>query len=425
MRSHADRHFIERVLRAIALLALAAVAVRLWRGERSSGERARVSAAALDSALVAWSMAPPARATLDATALPSPGQRDWIVALRRAGLDVDWRARETAGSAVTVEPGVLPRLPARVTALGSPTAALLLSDELGPVDSAAGTRAASWRFTPVGDVAITSGPSRATAEPRDSLVAGPILVLGSAGWESKFVTAALEESGWTVATRLTIAPGVVVRQRATSPIDTASWSALVVLDSVSALDGAAMARFVRAGGGVVASGAGVRHPALRGFLPAVGAVSPGVLGGLSGPDPYTALAARTFRLAGDAVPLERRSGAPVVVAKRSGAGRVVAVGYDDTWRLRMAVPDESAPQAHRDWWSSLVGGVALVRLHPRTVTAIDEAPLANTIAALGRPEPDNATPRDRTRPPWTAILAAIATLSLLGEWLSRRVRGVA
>ncbi|HEX6314399.1 MAG TPA: hypothetical protein VFZ73_06045 [Gemmatimonadaceae bacterium] len=425
MPSRADRHLVEQALRALALVALATAALRLWRGERFSGDGASVQLPALDSALVAWSITPPERGTLDATTLPSPTQRDWIVALRRSGLRFAWSVRDTVAGAVTIEFGVLPQSAARVSAFGTGAAPLRLSDQLGQVDSIAGTRAASWRFTPVGAVRLTSGAIAAIAEPRDSLAAGPVLVLGSAGWESKFVTAALEESGWTVASRITIAPGAVVRQGGLSPIDTSAFSAVVVLDSVSPIDAPTVAGFVRAGGGVLASGAGVRHPSLRGLLPRAGGVAPGMLGGLSGPDPHAGLAARTFRLAGNEVPLARRSDAPVVVGKRVGAGRVVAVGYDDTWRLRMAVPDESAPQAHRDWWSSLVGGVARVRLHPRAVSEIDEAPLANTIAALGPPARAGDPPRHDARLPWTAILAATAAASLLGEWLSRRLRGMA
>jgi hypothetical protein len=424
MRSRVDRQFVERVLRAMAILAMALAAIRLWRGDAAPAGTTRMQASSLDSALVAWSVIPPARAVLDAGALPSPAQRDWIVALRRTGLAFAWSARDTAGPAVVVEAAVLPRSPARVTALGTEGATLRLSDELGSMDSTR-TRAAAWRFTPVGAVAVTSGAIRATTEPRDSLAAGPLLVLGSAGWEAKFVTAALEESGWTVASRITISPGAIVRQGAQPPIDTASFSAVVVLDSVSAIDAAVVSRFLRAGGGVVAAGSGVRHPALRALVPGVSDVAPAAPGGLSGTDPHAGLTARTFRLAGNAVPLERRSDAPVVVGKRIGAGRVVAVGYDDTWRLRMAVPDESAPDAHRDWWSSLVSGVALARMHARVVSGVDEAPLANTVAALGAPAPPDGAPPDRGRLPWTAILAATAALSLLGEWLSRRLRGIA
>jgi hypothetical protein len=124
------------------------------------------------------------------------------------------------------------------------------------------------------------------------------------------------------------------------------------------------------------------------------------------------------------VTVDRRGPAPIVVGRRAGSGRVLAVGYDDTWRLRMAPPDESAPEAHRAMWSSFVTSVANVRLVPHDAGDTDEAPLASTVAALGPPTvgaPDDTTPNW----PWTPLLAAVAVAALLGEWLSRRLRGVA
>jgi hypothetical protein len=223
---------------------------------------------------------------------------------------------------------------------------------------------------------------------------------------------------------MTVAPGAVVRQGADIRIDTASFSAVVILDSTAAYNAPDLARFVADGGGLIAAGAGASHPALRDLLPARGAHLTAEVGALLGPTPREGLSARTFRVRGGSVTIDRRGPSPVIVGRRVGSGRVLAVGYEDTWRLRMAPPDESAPEAHRAMWSSLVASVANVRLLPLDVTGADEAPFASTVAALGPPA--RGTPDDATRHwPWIAILAGIAAAALLGEWLSRRLRGVA
>jgi hypothetical protein len=213
---------------------------------------------------------------------------------------------------------------------------------------------------------------------------------------------------------------------ATARIDTATLSAVIVLDSVSALDGGAVARFVADGGGLIASGAGSRHPALAQLLASrVAAISSGEIGGLAGPTPREGLSARTFVANSGVVALERRGNRPVVVARRVASGRVIAIGYDDTWRLRMVPTSESAPESHRMWWSSLVASAAYSRPVPRDVTPVDEAPLAATIDALGlATSVTDEAPRTPSIP-WEAWLAAIAAAALLGEWLSRRLRGVA
>jgi hypothetical protein len=129
----------------------------------------------------------------------------------------------------------------------------------------------------------------------------------------------------------------------------------------------------------------------------------------------------------DAVPLESRDEAVTVAARRVGAGRVVQLGYDETWRWRMVGGDE-ATATHREWWSRLVSSVAYAPLVRRTSAgdvAIDEAPLASLIDALGAASPLDAAAapeRDGTRT--TRILFALVVGGLLLEWASRRLRGV-
>lgn len=427
MRSRDNaRALLEHALRGLSLAAMIALAVRLWAGS-AAVESPAIGSESLDSALAAWSVTPPARAVLGGATLPDARQRDWLVGLRRTGLDLAWRIADSPSVSLVVEPGPLPQAPSRVTALGTPGSFLVLTDRLGRIDSAGtGTEgAATWRVGSVGPVTATLGAARAVAQARDSSVAGPLLVIGQAGWESKFVIAALEEAGWSVAARLTVAPGAVVRQGSRAAIDTGAFSAVIVLDSSSTIDAGSLARFVNDGGGVVASGAGASHPALRTLLPRRAAAFPGAIGALLGPAPREGLSARTFTTAANAVVLERRGDDPVVVGRRVGAGRALVTGYDDTWRMRMAPPDESAPAAHRAWWSSLVSSVALSRLAERVAGPVDESPLAATVAALGPPLGAGGTSSSGSRVPWEALLALLAAGGLLAEWLSRRLRGVA
>ncbi|MBA2684686.1 MAG: hypothetical protein H0U66_09370, partial [Gemmatimonadaceae bacterium] len=129
-------------------------------------------------------------------------------------------------------------------------------------------------------------------------------------------------------------------------------------------------------------------------------------------------------LLADAVPLESRDGHVIAAARRAGAGRVVQLGYDATWRWRLAGSGD-APAAHRDYWSAVVSAAAYraaKRIASATTQNADAAPLASLYADLGAPTPATAsvlhvTPGLRW---WMfAILAAL----LLAEWGSRRLRG--
>jgi hypothetical protein len=422
---------MEVALRVVSVVAMAALAWRLWTGASAGADQASMAgSASLDSALSTWSVEPPARATVAATSMPNAEQRDWLVAVRRTGSGVSWSSADTIGSAAIAESAPLPGARARLWVVAAPNTPVTLADRVGRVDSTMirDSRFAAWRLQPLGPVDVHMGTTRAIAAPRDSLTLRPVLVVGAAGWESKFVTAALEEDGWMVTSRVSVAPGAVVRQGAQAPIDTASFSAVLVLDSTSALDASAVTKFVNSGGGLVAAGPGVHHPSLRSLLPRTNASVPGALGGLLGNTPQSGLNARGFALTVDLVVLERRLSSRdaigVIVAKRVGLGRVVALGYDDTWRWRMTSPNEVAPAAQRAWWSNTVGSVARVGLAVLDV-AVDEAPFAATVAALGSPTGVEGLADDGRPVPWDAILAAVTALALLFEWLSRRLRGVA
>jgi hypothetical protein len=148
-------------------------------------------------------------------------------------------------------------------------------------------------------------------------------------------------------------------------------------------------------------------------------------------------------LRSDATPLERRQDGIAVAARRLGAGRVIQVGFDESWRWRMAGAP-GAEAAHRDWWSRIVGSIAyapVVREAPAAPAGADtrslrsasshpersegsalSAPLALVIDRLGPPRA--AAPADFERwSPDSRILLALMLVLLLIEWTSRRLRG--
>lgn len=327
------RSVLEGVLRVASVAAMATLAARLWLGATPFAPEVPATSVSLDSALAAWSQKAPPRATVRASTLPDARQRDWLVAIRRSGSGLAWSVEDSTAGALVVEPGPLPEALARMAVLGKPSSYVLVSDGLGRIDSVrVGPRGAAFlRLRPLGAIQASLGSSTPVTVARDSLVVRPVLLIGSAGWESKFVAAALEEDGWTVSTRLQVAPGAVVRQGGAVAIDTSAYGAVIVMDSVSPLDGAVVARFVSEGGGLVASGPGVRHPALRSLLPRGAGQTPGALGALLGPTPRSGLNTRALVVNANNVVFERRNGAAVVGALRIGSGRVVAAGYDDTW----------------------------------------------------------------------------------------------
>jgi hypothetical protein len=182
------------------------------------------------------------------------------------------------------------------------------------------------------------------------------------------------------------------------------------------------------GGGVVLVGSTAGSDAFAAIASGgVGKRIAGVAGAVASADPRTGLGAfPVTSVRADAVPLESRDRAVTVAARRVGLGRVIQLGYDETWRWRMAGGDEAAA-AHREWWSRLVAAVAyapIVRRASAGDVAVDETPLASLIDALGPSVPLDARltpPRDETR--ITRLLFVVAIVTLLLEWTSRRLRG--
>jgi len=428
MRSRAERRrAIERAWRALALLFLAWAIVAAFRRPSAAAVALRGEALASELPRLTRASRAPALA-LALEAAPAAGERDWLRALARAGARITWRASTPfAPLALEVIPRADPAGGVRALVAGAPGAHVMLGDGAGPLDTLdLATGAAALRlplFVP--PLAARAGAQRARAEAADSLALRRIAVLGAADWEGKFLAAALEERGWAVSAAFTVAPGLAVTQGAPLALDTARFAAVIVLDSATAArEGRALADFARRGGGVVLAGRAAAAPALAPIRPGgAGARERPAALAFSDSAPRRALGfASIAPLARESIPLESRDGRVAVAARRVGAGRVLQVGYDESWRWRFG-GGAHAPEAERAWWSELVAGVAARGAHPRAAPAnADAAPLAQWVAALGAADTAAAALAIAPRGlPWW--LLAIILASLLAEFASRRLRG--
>jgi hypothetical protein len=430
MRSHdSRRRALEWGLRAASLALLAWIIWLSTGARRATGEHRISRSAALADSLASWTLDPRAESlhvALDE--LPPRRQRDWLVALRRAGAAVSWSsAGGAAPVALAVEPLNAPASGVRALLAAPVGSRVVVSDSLGVLDTIVTTGpSASLRARGViGTARALAGGSGASALPRDSLEQRSVAVLGSAGWEAKFLIAALEESGWKVSARLAVAPGIFVRQGSVK-LDTSATGVVVVLDTTAAQDAAAVERFVRSGGGLVLAGDAARSARFARL--AAGQAGTRVRAAtISFADsaPRRALGFYPVAARAGSVALESRDGATIVAARRVGAGRVVQVGYDATWRWRLQGGGDS-PDAHRDWWSQVVGGAAYRASHPLAPNyeALDPAPLAATFAALGEPVArEHASATTAAAPVLRGWMLIALLAMLLSEWASRRLRG--
>lgn len=425
---------------ALRLAALVLVAIALWlelRPERAAHQAVeRAGGDGVAEALARWTADPEAEhvhAALDG--VPADTVRDWLRALRGAGSVVSWSAPELHALALAVEPRADPTAPVRLLAAAPAGSEVAFADGAGSLgQSEARGGGASVVVGAVAGVArATVGGVAAYAAVPAPLELRPVLVIGQAGWESGFVTSALEERGWRVVARLAVAPGVQVTQGTVRAIDTASFSAVVALDSTASSQASAIARYVRSGGGLVLGTEAAAIPALASLAPGrLAAAERADASLLASGEPRRGLPLHPVTARGDAIALERRGPSIAVAARRVGAGRVVLLGYEETWRWRMAGA-EGAPEAHRAWWSGLVAAAAYAprrepsdTLRPPPGRALDDAPVARLIAALGPPVVDvqdvtsAGSPGERGAPPWIFPLVAVL---LLAEWALRRLRG--
>ena len=426
MRSLADRLRLERVLRAIALASLALwIANAAWprrdrmatlRGDALEGELPRLTAAALAESV-----------HVHLETVPEASWVEWLAALRGAGVGVSWAG--PAGGALALETFRSPEPAGGVVLLAAVPQQSVVNDALGPVDTLAVASAPSFvRLASVeGDVTVRSGLQPVRVAVRPAATPRRVFVSGAAGWETKFAIAALEESGWVVDARMFVRPdqdvvqGGVVRPA----LDTSRYAAVVLVDSAAAEATRGVVEFARAGGGVVLAGDANRSrrvAPLMGWTASARESAP--LGTLPGDTawrgqsrvPLDTIAERR------AVALETRDGRAVIAARRHYAGRVLAIGYDQTWRWRMA-GGESAVADHRAWWSRLVASVTARPVIPSEVPS-GSAPLATLHDALG---PASESPRSIAprlpRDLLSHVLGLVCLVALLSEWLTRRARG--
>ena len=393
----------------------------------SSRRTERANAATVSTHLQAWTRAPATTAIqLDLSVVPDAWVVDWLAALRRSNHLVSWSGSPPA-VALATEPVADPQGGVRIDVAAPSGATVVVRDEGGVIDSARVSTLGATIVTPIviGAVSASVGAQRAMATPVDSAPVRSAVVIGGAGWEGKFIVSALEERGWPVTARFSVAPNVDVTQGAPLVIDTARASVVIAIDSSIQSRAAALERFVKSGGGLILAGPAAQSRALRGLAPgAVGArtrptVHPSdtMRLGTTGFYPVTSLNA-------GGVALDRRADGVVLAARRVGAGRVLQIGYDDSWRWRMAGAPGSE-RAHREWWSRLVASVAYVPPSPARPSSEAEssAPLARMVDRLGPAQSllDTTT----SRPPVDRrILLAIILSLLIIEWGSRRLRGL-
>jgi hypothetical protein len=462
------RLLLERALRTVALLALAAA---MYFASRPSGRRDRQgtvwrwsvadvtdsSASALTTSLVREVVAAaldtqPRGITVELPAVPARRARALMGTVEGADVTVHWIDRTQAfGLALSAAAVAGPSGAVDVRVAGMSAGAMMASTSLvlrdagGTLDSIPNTRRAGWRLASVSPPLRASvGASEARVPVRMPAFTRRVMLMAQPGWDAKFVAAALEEAGWHVDGSLRVSPRAAVTLGAPARLDLARYAVVVVLDSML-VDAAAITRFVQQGGGLVLGGDALRLPALAAISPVrVTSVRGAVAGALLTETPARGLEAWELVVTPGASVVRSDTSAPgpaepVLVAQRVGAGRVVASAYRNSWHWRMEGTDDGAAQ-HRRWWSgvlALAAGVPAAGGDPQAdAYPGDAAPYADLVARLGGPVPTDRAARPAqvlARPALDAVLdrlrAApgllfmVIAVALLGEWASRRLRG--
>ena len=428
MPSRAEiRGGFESVLR---VLSIAILAWMLWQSLDRSRDDQVVStrSASLGTALRDWSRAgiAPDRASIQLDSTPATVERDWMRAVAHSGTRLSWNGG-LASSAISAQAIASPRGGIRVVAAAPNGNRVSLEDEVGLIEGANAHAGGASFDIPMasGDIVAKVGGTKATADPVDSVRIGRVLVIGSAGWESKFVVAALEEAGWRVDADISVAPSVDVTQGSLAPIDTARYSAVIALDGTARSRASDITRYVSSGGGLVLAG-------VAGSLDAFAAMRAGTTGNVQTPSVLEgepgSLTRRSLAfvpiasLKPDAIRLESETGSTTTAARRHNQGRVLQEGYLETWRWRMSGGDAS-PSDHREWWTRAVASVAYAPVVKAAEIANDNAPVARLVEALGPASKATTSLASHARSISLSLLFAILSLSLLAEWTSRRLRG--
>ena len=422
---------LEHLLRGVGIVALA---VMLWQSlqqpkrvtGRDINERG-ISAATLTK----WSALSKAPTVIHTRldSVPSPLERDWLAAIAGAGSRMTWSGA-LPPLMIGAQPVASPAGGTKVLVAAPSGSSIVLSDDVGVIDAvrARSTGAVVVLTSRAQDLAARVEGSSASTSPRDSLVLHRLLVIGSTGWESKFVVAALEQEGWKVDAVIGVAPNVAVTQGATAVIDTSRYSAVVALDGAASSYANRIIQLARMGGGVVL-GPGAASLAEMAPLRAGVPGRPASGARAIQPSEVVTLAriplAPITSLSADAIPLETRGGAIAVATRRVASGRVLQLGYEDTWRWRMA-GDDASVRDHALWWTRVVSSVAYAPPSPRLPVAAstDEAPLAGLVASIG-PATQSApfTSGLSSSSDWDALLFVLLAVALIAELSSRRLRG--
>jgi hypothetical protein len=430
MRSRAEMWVrVEQMLRVIVLAVLGVMLSQSLYDQSDSG-RQRLSAHGVSGALGKWSALAkaPSGIHVQLDSVPSPLERAWLRALAGAGSSVTWSG-DLPAVMIDAEPVASPAGGTNVLVAAPRGSAVEVSDDIGVIDTvrAQNAGAALALSSIAGHLTARVKGSVTSTVQRDSVVLHKVLVIGEAGWESKFVAAALEEEGWRVDAFIRVAPGVHVTQGSAATIDTSRYSAVVALDGTASAYANRIVEFARSGGGVVlapqAASLDAMAPLRAGTVGRSTSAARAIQSGGSVSLATLALAP-IASLRSDAVPLERRAGALAIAARRIGTGRGLQLGYEDTWRWRMS-GNEQAVRDHRVWWNGLVSSVAYAPRVPRaTDTVSDEAPMIGLVAAIGAGAPTGAAASlSATTSDWIAWLFVVLALALLGEVTSRRLRG--
>jgi len=254
MPSRAEtRGGIETALRALSLGLLAWM---LWLS-LDHGRKESVVASnthELSSALRDWTRngIAPGNISVQLDSVPTARDRDWLAALRASGSRLSWSgALPPVG--IEVEPIASPTRGYNIRVSAPSGNSVVLGDDIGPIDTVKSQSGGAHVTVPSASVPVTgtSSGTLARAALPDTLRIRRLLVLGDAGWETKFVTAALEEDGWKVDAQEHVAPGVNVTQGSITPIDTSRYAAVVALDHSASAYSGEIVRFAASGGGVL------------------------------------------------------------------------------------------------------------------------------------------------------------------------------
>jgi hypothetical protein len=384
----------------------------------------RATAANLSTQLPQWTKLPASVALhADLATAPNGPSVDWLAALRRSGHAVSWSGSPPA-VVLTAEALTDPNGGARIEVAAARGTAVLLRDRGGLIDSLRvnGVGVSATAPLVIGDIDAIAGNQRIGISAPDTAHVRAVVVIGDAGWEGKFIVSALEERGWPVIARFSVAPNVDVTDGATIALDTSRVAAVIAVDSSIQFYGASLDRYVRSGGGLILAGEASKAPS-------VASLAPGLLGARVRPavEPTDTISLGSTGFypvsltRGDAVVLDRRPAGIAIAARRVGAGRVLQMGFDDSWRWRMA-GGPGSERAHREWWSRVVSSVAYVSPEQANTSLGESAPLARLVDALG---PSLQIPEGTTRGALidSRIIVAFMMLCLLAEWTSRRMRG--